>query len=89
MIRIVAGAIAAVLLFVFVLTGLVALGAATSLRPKPRDLAPAGATAGRRVSVVLPPYRQRADPLVRAAVAPIGGETVPDAIAQLQTTETR
>jgi hypothetical protein len=74
MLRTLAGALAAVLLFVSVMTGLVVLGAATSLQPRPRDLAPVDVTAGRRVSVVSPPYHQRADPPSRAAVAP-GSET--------------
>ena len=88
MIRIVAGAVAAVLVFASVMLGLVAFGAATSLRPTPRDLAPAGATAAGRVSTRLPPYHQRADPPVRAAVAPIGGETMLANISMMQTTGT-
>lgn len=44
MLRTLAGALAAVLLFISVMTGLVVLGAATSLQPRPRDLAPATET---------------------------------------------
>lgn len=71
MLRAIAASAAAGFFIVMALVGLVAIGAATSLRPRIRDLAPVDATAVRRVSVTLPPYHQRADPELRVAVTPV------------------
>lgn len=67
--RFVATLLIAVLVAASMLLGLVAVGTAASLRPRPRDLAPAQPTA-LAGGVTLPPYHQRADPSGRVAVAP-------------------
>lgn len=78
MLRTVAASIAAGMLIVTALIGLVAIGTAASLRPRARDLAPVDVTAVRRVSIVLPPYHQRADPELRVAVTPDGRRHSPN-----------
>ena len=84
------GMLRAMILTIAALLALVVVGSVFSLRPHSHPASEPGAgavdPAAGRVSIRLPPYHQRADPVVRAAVAPIGGETMFATTSQTQIT---